>query len=327
MHVLVTGAAGFIAARTVELLLDGGHTVTGLDNLNDAYDVRLKSWRLERLMRRPGFTFQRGDVARLPELSALWSARPAFDAVLNLAARAGVSQSVADPWLYYDTNVTGTLNLVELCRRHGVPKFVLASTSSLYGAHTPMPFREDADTDRPRSPYAASKKAAESLCHTYHYLYGLDVSVLRFFTVYGPAGRPEMSLFRFVQRIGEGRPITVYGDGTQRRDFTYVDDIAHGVVAALRPLGYAVVNLGSDRPLALNDAIALIERLTGRSAVIEYRPTQPADVAATWADVTRARQLLGWEAQTTFEAGLRALVDWFSAERAWASQIDTGDQT
>lgn len=324
MHVLVTGAAGFIASRVVDLLLEAAHTVTGLDNLNDAYDVRLKDWRLRRLLGRPGFQFHKADIAHLPALDELWANQPAFDGVINLAARAGVRQSVENPWIYYDTNVTGTLNLLELCRRHGVRKFVLASTSSLYGAHNPMPYREDADTSRPLSPYAASKKAAETLCFTYHYLYGLDVTVLRYFTVYGPAGRPDMSLFRFVQKVSEGRPITVFGDGSQSRDFTFVDDIARGTVAALRPVGYDTINLGSDQPVVLNDAIALVERLTGRSALAEHRPAHPADVNATWADIKRAGQVLGWEPRVSFEAGVKALVDWYQAERAWASQVQTG---
>ena len=324
MHVLVTGAAGFIAAHTIKLLLQAGHTVTGLDNLNDAYDVRLKRWRLQQLVGQPGFDFYPVDIRRLPDLSALWDKQPAVDAVINLAARSGVSQSVADPWIYFETNVTGTLNLLELCRRHAVGKFVLASTSSLYGAHNTMPYREDADTSRPLAPYAASKKAAECLCYTYHYLHQLDVTILRFFTVFGPAGRPEMSLFRFVQKVSEGRPITVFGDGSQSRDFTYVGDIARGVVAALRPVGYDIINLGSDKPVVLNDAIRLVERLTGRAAQVNYMPAHPADIKASWADITRAGQVLGWEPQATFEAGVTAGVEWYRAERAWASQIETG---
>jgi UDP-glucuronate 4-epimerase len=324
MHILVTGAAGFIASRVVDLLLAAGHTVTGLDNLNDAYDVRLKDWRLQRLLGRPGFAFQQIDITRLPELSHVFTARPKFDAVINLAARAGVRPSVENPWIYYETNLTGTLNLLEMCRQHGVRKFVLSSTSSLYGSHNPMPYREDADTSRPLSPYAASKKAAETLCYTYHYLHGLDVTVLRYFTVYGPAGRPDMSLFRFVQKVSEGRPITVFGDGSQSRDFTFVDDIARGTNAALRPLGYDTINLGSDKPVVLNDAIRLVERLTGQTAVVEHLPAHPADVMATWADVTRAGHVLGWEPRVSFEAGVQALVEWYQAERAWASQIETG---
>jgi nucleoside-diphosphate-sugar epimerase len=326
MHILLTGAAGFIASVVAQQLLAAGHKVTGLDNLNDAYDVRLKHWRLRQLQGQPGFHFYPADITDRPALAALWSAgdAPPFDAVINLAARAGVRQSVADPWVYYDTNLTGTLNLLDLCRQHGVRKFVLASTSSLYGGENPMPYQEDANTNRPLSPYAASKKAAEALCYTYHYLHGLDVTVLRYFTVYGPAGRPDMSLFRFVQRVSEGRPVVIFGDGIQSRDFTYVDDIARGTIAALQPVSYQVINLGSDQPVVLNDALRLVEQMTGCQAIVELRPAHPADVPATWADITRAGQVLGWEPQVSFAEGVRALVDWYQRERSWASDLATG---
>jgi nucleoside-diphosphate-sugar epimerase len=225
--------------------------------------------------------------------------------------------------VYIDTNVTGTLNLLELCREHGTRKFVLASTSSLYGAHNPRPFSEDANTDGPLSPYAASKKAAEGLCYTYHYLYQIDVTVLRFFTVFGPAGRPDMSLFRFTQWISEDRPVMVFGDGRQERDFTYVDDIARGAIAALKPLGYEVINLGSDEPVVLLDAIRLIEKLVGKQARLEYRERHPADVLATWANIGKAERLLGWRPQLPFDACVERLVEWYRANRNWASEIIT----
>jgi UDP-glucuronate 4-epimerase len=328
-RLLVTGCAGFIAARVVSLLLGGRAEVTGVDNLNDAYDVRLKHWRLLRLEREPGFSFAPTDVADRPALRALFEGapalpgRPPFDGVVHLAARAGVRQSVADPHAYFDTNLVGTLNLLELCRRYGVAKFVLASTSSLYGARTKAPFREDARTDAPLSPYAASKLAAEAICHVFHHLEGVDVSVLRFFTVYGPAGRPDMSLFRFVQRITEGRPVTIYGNGRQSRDFTFVDDVARGVCLALRPLGYEVVNLGSDTPVVLADAVELIEKLVGRRAKLRYEEGHPADVQATWADVGKARELLGWRPMVPFEEGIRRLVDWYGENRQWAQHVAT----
>jgi len=324
MHVLLTGAAGFIAGRVAELLLDEGHAVTGVDNLNDAYDVRLKEWRLARLQARPGFGFQRLDIADRQALRPCFEGA-SFDAVVNLAARAGVRPSVQNPWVYVEANVTGTLNLLEMCREFDVKKLVLASTSSLYGASNPLPFREDANTDRPLSPYAASKKAAEALCYTYHALHGLDVTVFRYFTVYGPAGRPDMSPFRFVQWIHEGRPVTVYGDGRQSRDFTYVDDIARGTIAGLRPLGYQVINLGSDRPVVLLDLVRLVEELAGREARLEFRPSHPADVPATWADIGRAEQLLGWRPQVPFREGMERLVRWYGENRAWAREIDTNN--
>ncbi len=321
---LLTGAAGFIGARVAEMLLDAGEGVVGVDNLNHAYDPRLKAWRLQRLTARPGFVFRKADLADRAALAQAWG-EDSYEAVLNLAARAGVRQSVLDPWAYYESNVIGTLNLLELCRERGVRKFVQASTSSLYGAGNPRPFREEADISRPLSPYAASKGAAEMLCHSYHSLYGLDVSVLRYFTVYGPAGRPDMSIFRFVQWIAEDRPVIVYGDGRQERDFTFVDDIARGTVAALRPLGYEVINLGGDHPTPLHAVIKVIESLLGKQARIERRPESPADVRATWADVSKARRLLGWAPTTSLEAGLQACVEWYRAERAWARDVQTAD--
>jgi len=336
LHILVTGCAGFIGWKVTEFLLADGHTVVGVDNLNDAYDVRLKHWRLAQLEGKRGFEFHRLDICDRDRLRELFNSQsairnPQFDAVINLAARAGVRQSVENPWVYYETNVTGTLNLLELCQEYGVKKFVLASTSSLYGANNPRPFREDANTDGPLSPYAASKKAAEALCYTYHYLYGLDVTVLRYFTVYGPAGRPDMSLFRFVQWISEGRPVIVYGDGQQSRDFTYVDDIARGTIAALfnsqseirNSKSYEVINLGSDRPVVLMDTIRLVEDLVGKKAKIEYKPRHPADVLDTWADIGKAEQLLGWRPQARFEAGVSRLVGWYRENRVWASEIVT----
>lgn len=321
---LVTGAAGFIGSNVCALLSSRGHRVVGVDNLNDAYDVRLKRWRLAQLEPQPRFEFHRLDVCDRDALSRLFGRQTTtFSGVLNLAARAGVRASVANPWQYLEANVVGTLNLLDLCREHGVRKFVLSSTSSLYGANNPRPFREDANTDCPLSPYAASKKAAEALCYTHHYLYGIDVSVLRYFTVYGPAGRPDMSLFRFVQWVSEGRPVTLYGDGTQERDFTYVTDIARGTVAALKPIGYEVINLGSDQPVALGDAIRMVERLVGKRAIVERHPSHPADVLATWASVEKAEQLLGWRPQVSLEQGLTEVVKWYEAHREWASDIST----
>lgn len=323
---LVTGAAGFIASKVVEKLLDEGCSVVGVDNLNDAYDVRLKKWRLEQLKKRDGFEFFRFDIVDQTALESLWTKQARngespFSAVINLAARAGVRQSLIDPWVYYETNVTGTLNLLELCRRFGVTKFVLASSSSLYGKHNEMPYHEDQDTDMPLSPYAASKKAAELIGYTYHQLYGIDVTVLRYFTVYGPAGRPDMSLFRFIQWITEGLPVVVYGDGSQSRDFTYVDDIARGTIAALKPLGYQVINLGSHRPVVLIEAIRLIEKLVGKKAHLKFLPPQSADVPATWADITKAKEILQWKPETSLEDGLQHSVEWYLNHRTWAKEM------
>lgn len=326
MKYLVTGCAGFIGWKVTEFLLEAGHTVVGVDNVNKAYDAQVKQWRLQQLEGTLNFQFHRSDICDRDTLQAIFeSGTPTFDAVINLAARAGVRQSVENPWVYVDTNVTGTLNLLELCREFEIGKFVLASTSSLYGANNPLPFSEEANTDEPLSPYAASKKGAESLCHSYHHLYGIDVTIFRFFTVYGPAGRPDMSAFRFVQWISEGKPVIVYGDGKQSsRDYTYLEDIARGVIAGLKPLNYEVINLGSDSPIVLIDTIRLIEELVGKEAQLSHQPFHPADVRATWANIRKAEKLLDWRPQVTFREGITALVEWYQANREWAKDIQTG---
>jgi nucleoside-diphosphate-sugar epimerase len=318
---LVTGVAGFIGSRTAEILLEAGHQLVGVDDLNDAYDVRLKEYRLEQLRGRSGFRFERLDIADRSAVAAAAFQGESFDGVINLAARAGVRTSVENPWVYVGTNVTGALNLLEFCRSRGIAKFVLASSSSVYGVEDRIPYHEDLDTSRPISPYAASKKSAEALCHTFHFLHGLDVTVLRYFTVYGPAGRPDMSVFRFTQRIREGRPIRIYGDGSMSRDFTYVDDIARGTVAALAPLGFEIINLGGDHPHRVMELVQLIETRLGRSAEIEFEEAHPADVLATWADIRKADELLGWRPQVSLEEGIARTVEWYEAERHWARQI------
>ncbi len=321
-HYLVTGAAGFIGARVAELLLEQGHAVTGVDNLNDAYDVRIKEYRLRKLQALPRFTFVRADIADRALLEPRSPLdKSSFDAVVNLAARAGVRASVENPWVFYETNVLGTLNLLEFCRRRGVPKFLLASTSSVYGANAPCPTPEEADSSHPLQPYAASKKAAEVLCHSYHSLYGLDVSVVRYFTVYGPAGRPDMSIYRFTKWIREGQPVQLYGDGEQSRGFTYVDDIARGTLAALRPLGYEIINLGGHEVITMNALIAMLEERIGRKAVVEIHPPNPADMLTNWADVSKARRLLDWQPQVGLSEGVGRFVDWYERERAWAKEV------
>jgi len=322
---IVTGVAGFIASRVAEFLLAGGHSVVGLDNMNDAYDVRMKEHRLQSLLSQPGFDFIRLDIADRQAISTEDRLRGGdFSAVINLAARAGVRKSLEDPWLYMDTNLTGTLNLLELCRQEGIPKFILASTSSIYGADAPYPTAEDAGSDLPLQPYAASKKAAEVLCYSYHYLNGIDVTVVRYFTVYGPAGRPDMSLFRFTKWITEGTPVTLFGDGEQTRGFTYIDDIARGTIAALRPVGYQIINLGGHENIRIIALIRMLENLIGHEALIIRKPAHPADMLASWANVEKAKQLLSWEPKVNMQEGLTNLVEWYDTERAWASTINTG---
>jgi len=322
---LITGCAGFIAARVAEMLLEQGHSILGVDNLNDAYDVRLKEYRLKQLQRFPNFTFLRRDIGDLNQVLDIFSYMPieGWEAVINLAARAGVRQSLSDPWVYYQTNLTGTLNLLESCRKNGVNKFILASTSSVYGANAPLPTPESASSDHPLQPYAASKKAAEVLCYSYHVLFGLDISVLRYFTVYGPAGRPDMVMFRFVQWLMEGKPVRVYGNGEQTRGFTYLDDIARGTLAALKPLGYEIINLGGHETISINQLLAMFEKLTQQHTRVEYLPAHPADMTANWADVEKAQRLLNWKPTVTLEEGVQNLVNWYLQERHWASQVNT----
>jgi nucleoside-diphosphate-sugar epimerase len=322
-RILLTGCAGFIGSKVGELLLEQGYKVVGVDDLNDAYDVRLKEWRLNRLQGQVSFQFHRLDIADKNALGRVFADIGPFAAVINLAARAGVRQSLEDPWVYYKTNVTGTLNLLELCKDHKIKKFVAASSSSVYGIprESGHPFREDQPTDHPLSPYAASKKATEGLCYSYHHLYGLDITLLRYFTVYGPAGRPDMSIFRFIKWIAEGEPLILYGDGTQERDFTYIDDIAQGTVLGLKPVGYEIFNLGNDRPVTIMRLISLIEELLGKKAQIDRRPVHPADVAATWASIDKARELLGWEPGIKLEQGVKLAVDWYLENRDWAKEI------
>ena len=319
---LVTGAAGFIASRVSELLLAAGHTVTGVDNLNDAYDVRIKEYRLNQLLPRPGFTFLRLDISQREAIDQL-AAAGSFAAVINLAARAGVRQSVENPWVYVDTNVTGTLNLLELCRMQGIPKFILASTSSIYGEDAPLPTPESASSDYPLQVYAASKKGAEALCHAYHYLNGLDVTIFRYFTVYGPAPRPDMVMFRFTQWISEGRPVLLNGDGEQSRGFTYVDDIARGTILGLKPAGYEIINLGGSQVITINQLIRTLEGLIGRKAQVTRLPRHPADMSTNHANVQKAGELLGWEPVVSLEEGIARLVSWYQAERSWAADLKT----
>lgn len=324
MTILVTGCAGFIGSKVASLLLDEGSAVLGVDSLAESPTAALRNWRLTRLLRHPHFSFECLDITAMRPLKSLFGDAQAGDPVsdvFNLAALAGVRGSVDTPHSYYQVNVLGTLNLLELCREFGVRKFILASTSSVYGEEVDGPVSEDSPTDRPLSPYAASKKAAETLLYSYHHLHGIDAVALRYFTVYGPAGRPDMSVFRFTRNIAEGEPITVYGDGTQRRDFTYVDDIARGTVAALATSGYKTVNLGYGNPVALNDVIRTIEEATGKSAVIQRRERHQADPMITWADIGHARELLGWTPEVGIEDGIRRTVDWYLENREWARTL------
>jgi UDP-glucuronate 4-epimerase len=320
---MVTGAAGFIANKVCSMLLEQGHTVVGLDNMNDAYDVRLKHWRLERLKKNSNFCFYQQDVCERENLFSIFEAHEDIQGVINLAARAGVRASVENPWIFVETNMTGTLNLLEGCRRHAIPKFVLASTSSIYGNGAPQPTPETTSSSQPLQPYSASKKGAEAMCHAYHFLNGIDVTIVRYFTVYGPAGRPDMVMFRFMKWIAEDEPVRMNGDGEQSRGFTYLDDIARGTILALKPLGYEIINLGGHETITMNEMLRILEEKIGKRARVVYFPAHKADMNSNWADVSKAERLLSWKPQVGLQEGIGHMVDWYFQEREWASQVLT----
>ena len=306
--ILLTGTAGFIGSKVSEMLLEKGYQVIGVDNLNDYYDIRLKLWRLDRLKKDNNFLFYKIDIENYEDLKSIFQLNQ-FDAVINLAARAGVRYSLKNPFIYLSTNVGGHLNLLELSKECHINKFILASTSSLYAGQE-MPFRENLPVNTPISPYATSKKAAEAMAYTYHYLYGLDVTILRYFTVYGPGGRPDMAIFRFIRWMMEGVPLKIYGDGSQARDFTYLDDIAEGTVRALKPAGYEIINLGNNHPYPLSEAIKLIEKYTRKKAHFKYKEFHKTDMKKTWADINKAQKLLNWQPKVSLEEGIKRTVDW-----------------
>jgi len=327
--VIVTGAAGFIGFHTCNALLDRGDTVVGLDNMNDYYEVSLKESRLERLVDRKGFLFERGDVADLPFLEAQFTNhRPRR--VVHLAAQAGVRYSLQNPHAYVSSNLVGFMNILECCRHHQIEHLVYASSSSVYGANTLMPFSVHHNVDHPVSLYAATKKANELMAHTYSHLYGLPTTGLRFFTVYGPWGRPDMALFLFTRAILDGCPIDVYNEGRMRRDFTFIDDIVQGIVRTLDriPQGdstwtgdhpdpgtskapYRVYNIGNNQPVELMEFVSAIESALGMVAEKRLMPLQPGDVPATWADVDDLMRDTGFRPATPIREGIRRFVDWY----------------
>ena len=318
---LVTGCAGFIANRVAQFLLDDGHHVVGIDNMNDYYDVSLKEHRLQVLQASERFEFHRIDLEDRTAVSKVFDQHK-FDAVINLAARAGVRYSMVNPTVYMTTNAMANLYLLEEMQQRGIKKYVLASTSSLYAGQA-MPFVETLAVNTPISSYAASKKAAEVMAYSHHFLYGIDVSVVRYFTVYGPAGRPDMCVFRFIKWIDEGKPLELFGDGTQARDFTFVDDIARGTIAAIRSTGYEIINLGGgNQPVSLNALIEKLESLLGKKAAVKYQPFHKADVKTTWADISKADQILDWRPSVTLDDGLAQCVDWHRKNLPWSAQIE-----
>lgn len=327
--ILLTGSAGFIGFHTARRLLDRGDQVVGVDNVNDYYDVSLKEARLERLRSYPNFSFERMDIADRDAMAALF-ARVRPDAVINLAAQAGVRYSLENPHAYTDSNITGFLNVLEGCRHNGVKHLVFASSSSVYGANTKQPFSEHQNVDHPVSLYAATKKANELMAHTYAHLFGLHVTGLRFFTVYGPWGRPDMALFRFTRGILAGEAIPVFNAGQMIRDFTYVDDIVEGVVRvvdtpaqpdlqwtgddpdpATSSAPYRVYNIGNNMPVLLLDCIAMLEECLGKRAEMNFLPIQPGDVTSTMADVTELERAVGFRPRTPLREGISRFVNWY----------------
>jgi len=322
--IMVTGCAGFIGWKVSERLLEEQINVVGVDNLNDYYDPMLKEWRLSTLRAKSKeldaqLFFHQSDISDLDEVKHIFM-KHNLNAVINLAARAGVRSSLENPWVYLDTNLKGTLNLLECCKKFRVKKFVLASTSSLYGLNE-VPFKETDRTDSPLAPYAATKKGAEVLCFSYHYLHGIDISIPRYFTVYGPAGRPDMSIFIFIKNIDNSIPITVFGDGSQKRDFSYIDDIAEGTLKCLKPFGYEIFNFGNDNPVELRYVINLIEEFLGKKAEMDFVPRHPADVFATWAHIDKSREKLHWSPRTSIKEGIKKTVTWYLENKDFVNRL------
>ena len=314
---LVTGGAGFIGSHLVDRLVgDGGARVTVVDDFSDFYDPRIKRANIASHLQRNDFELVEADIADSRAMNDLF-ARAGFDCVVHLAARAGVRPSVEDPLAYEESNVRGTFTLLEAARRNRVPEFIFGSSSSVYGLNSKVPFAEEDPIANPISPYAATKIAAEAACHVYSHLYDLRVVCLRFFTVYGARQRPDLAIHKFARLISQGQPIPIFGDGTTRRDYTYIDDIISGVLAAMQydQSQFEVINLGESQTVELRRLVELLERALGKRAIIDHQPLQPGDVPLTYADVSKARRLLGYNPQTRIEAGIDRFVDWFKKHR------------
>ncbi|WP_338870962.1 NAD-dependent epimerase/dehydratase family protein [Spirosoma sp. SC4-14] len=311
MTILLTGVAGFIGSHLTEHLLALGHTIIGLDNFDTQYNPDRKRLNVRSFTDHPNFCFIEGDIRDQMALTDLLR-RSACDTVVHLAARTGVRDSVHEPALCIDVNVNGTLSLLEAMKKTNTRRLVMASSSSVYGNSTVVPFREEDDANRPLSPYAMSKRSAEMLAHTYHHLYGFDVACLRFFTVYGPRQRPEMAISRFTEKMYEGQPITLYGDGSTSRNYTYIHDTVLGIVRAMNHLkGFDLLNIGGSAPISLRDLVKLIERAVGKKAVIDWQPNQPGDVVQTSADLQRARSRIGYLPSVPIEEGIHRFVRWY----------------
>jgi len=313
MKAIVTGAAGFIGSHLCQRLLGKGWDVVGIDNFDDFYDPKIKRNNIKGCLQNKRFRLVEADIRDATSMDK--TAGEGADIVVHLAARAGVRPSIAQPALYADVNVNGTVTLLEAARKNGIKKFVFGSSSSVYGNNRKVPFSEEDSVDFPISPYAATKKAGELICHTYHHLYGISVTCLRYFTVYGPRQRPDLAIHKFARLIEQGRPIQVYSDGSMMRDFTYIDDIIDGTVAGINKCaGYNIYNLGESRPITVNELIIELEKALGKKAAKEYLPLQPGDVVQTYADVTKAGRDLGYAPNTDISVGLKRFVEWLRQE-------------
>ena len=311
MKAVVTGAAGFIGSHICERLIRDGWQITGLDNFDKFYSREIKESNTAWLKRQSGFELIEGDIRDAKCVDGILQ-KGDTDVIVHLAAKAGVRPSIEDPVGYQDVNVNGTVVMLEGAKKYGIKKFICASSSSVYGNNKKVPFSESDNVDFPISPYAATKKACELICYTYSHLYGIDMSLLRFFTVYGPRQRPDLAIHKFARLIEDGKPIPVFGDGSMRRDFTYIDDIIDGVVASMQKCdGYEIYNLGESRPVRLDELISGIEKALGKKAIINRLPEQPGDVKQTYADVDKARKKLGYNPHTEIEDGLAKFVEWF----------------
>ena len=315
MKILVTGGAGFIGSTVSEKLLARGDEVVVIDCFDEFYEPRIKRNNIRTALKNQSYKLVEGDIRDLELLKTLFK-REKFDRVFHLAARAGVRPSIIDPLLYEDVNFRGTMNLLESAKENNLPGFIFASSSSVYGNNKKVPFSETDNVDNPVSPYAATKKACELICHTYHYLYNLNISCLRFFTVYGPRQRPEMAIHKFTRLIDQGKPVPMFGDGSSRRDYTYVDDIADGVLKAIDyNAEFEIFNIGESRTTELRKLIELIEKSLGKKANIEQLPDQPGDVQITYADITKSKKILGYDPRTQVEEGVQKFVEWYIENR------------
>jgi len=311
MKILITGAAGFIGSHTAGALLKRGDTVVGVDNFNDYYSPEDKRANVECAEKQGNYAQYTADILDVEGMRTIFR-QTAPDKVIHLAARAGVRPSLEDPQLYADVNIKGLVNMLELSREFKIKTFVFGSSSSVYGANKKVPFCETDAVNSPISPYAATKRAGELMCATYNHLYGMNISCMRFFTVYGPRGRPDMAPYKFTKAIIEGKEITMYGDGTTKRDYTYIDDIVSGIIGALdKSYAFEIFNLGNSKTVSLKDFIRVIEKAVGKKAKIKRMPLQPGDVTITYADVTKSRKMLGYEPKTSIDEGIGNFVEWY----------------